>query len=230
MQQLLARFPAAVPALLPEQLAQQQPGLTAAAAGGDSGEDAPTGAAGSGGGEGAPTAAPGSTVALVFGREESGLLENELLLCSHACAIPTGKHLAAAATAAAAAAAAAADCGACRLSLQLGACWQASWQLCRVSHTRPTAHCRPAGRSQPSLNLSHATAVVLSQLFDLKQQSLMLARQRRQRQQQQDGQQQGQQQDQDEDQEQQPGQQRQQQQEQGMSGSLFESGELASMA
>lgn len=28
--------------------------------------------------------------ALVFGREESGLLDSELALCSHACAIPTG--------------------------------------------------------------------------------------------------------------------------------------------
>ena len=86
MQQLLARFPAAVPALLPEQAPQppqqqQQPGLSAAAAGVDS----------SGSGESEPRAASSSTVALVFGREESGLLESELLLCSHACAIPTGK-------------------------------------------------------------------------------------------------------------------------------------------
>jgi hypothetical protein len=29
-------------------------------------------------------------VALVFGREESGLLESELMLCSHACSIPSG--------------------------------------------------------------------------------------------------------------------------------------------
>lgn len=54
----------------------------------------------------------------MFGREESGLLESELLLCSHACSIPSG-------------------------------------------------------RAQPSLNLSHAAAVVLSQLFDLKQQRLL---------------------------------------------------------
>ena len=54
---------------------------------------------------------PPPPVALVFGREESGLLEEELLLCAHACAIPSG-------------------------------------------------------RSQPSLNLSHAAAVVLSQLFE----------------------------------------------------------------
>ena len=59
----------------------------------------------------APGEAPPPPVALVFGREESGLLEEELLLCSHACAIPSG-------------------------------------------------------RSQPSLNLSHAVAVVLSQLFE----------------------------------------------------------------
>jgi tRNA C32,U32 (ribose-2'-O)-methylase TrmJ len=30
-------------------------------------------------------------VALVFGREESGLTESELRLCSHACAVPTGR-------------------------------------------------------------------------------------------------------------------------------------------
>ncbi|GIL89509.1 hypothetical protein Vretimale_1925 [Volvox reticuliferus] len=48
--------------------------------------------------------------ALVFGREESGLTETELRLCSHACAIPTG-------------------------------------------------------RLQPSMNLSHAVAVVLAELF-----------------------------------------------------------------
>lgn len=35
-------------------------------------------------------AAQGVT-ALVFGREESGLNEDELRLCSHACAIPTGR-------------------------------------------------------------------------------------------------------------------------------------------
>ena len=51
-------------------------------------------------------------VALVFGREESGLTEAELSLCSHACSIPTGNL-------------------------------------------------------QPSLNLSHAVCVVLSQLWDL---------------------------------------------------------------
>ena len=54
---------------------------------------------------------PVRTTALVFGREESGLLDEEVLLCSHACAIPTG-------------------------------------------------------RAFPSLNLSHAVAVALSQLFD----------------------------------------------------------------
>ena len=29
-------------------------------------------------------------VALVFGREESGLTESELSLCTHSCSIPTG--------------------------------------------------------------------------------------------------------------------------------------------
>ncbi len=58
--------------------------------------------------------AGGKKVALVFGREESGLTEGELSLCSHACAIPTGSL-------------------------------------------------------QPSLNLSHAICVVLSQLWDLSQ-------------------------------------------------------------
>lgn len=47
----------------------------------------------------------------MFGREESGLTEEELRLCSHSCAIPTG-------------------------------------------------------RIQPSMNLSHAVAVVLSGLFE----------------------------------------------------------------
>lgn len=59
-----------------------------------------------------PPAGPAAGVtALVFGREESGLLETELRLCSHACSLPSG-------------------------------------------------------RLQPSLNLSHAVAVVLSQLFE----------------------------------------------------------------
>lgn len=31
------------------------------------------------------------TTALVFGREENGLTEQETRLCSHACAIPTGR-------------------------------------------------------------------------------------------------------------------------------------------
>lgn len=52
------------------------------------------------------------TEALVFGREESGLLDSEVLLCSHICAIPTGQTF-------------------------------------------------------PSMNLSHAVAVVLSQLFQI---------------------------------------------------------------
>jgi TrmH family RNA methyltransferase len=42
-------------------------------------------AAGDGGNSSSPK------VALVFGREESGLTEGELRLCSHACAIPTGR-------------------------------------------------------------------------------------------------------------------------------------------
>lgn len=52
----------------------------------------------------------GGQLALVFGREESGLLDEEVGLCAHACAIPSGRLF-------------------------------------------------------PSLNLSHAVAVVLSQLF-----------------------------------------------------------------
>jgi hypothetical protein len=113
MHQLLARFPAAVPALLDTPKGQQQ-----RQQGPQQGGDA---ASGEPAGEAAAAAAAGSVpiVALVFGREESGLLESELSLCSHACAIPTG-------------------------------------------------------RSQPSLNLSHAAAVVLAQLFDAKQQRLLL--------------------------------------------------------
>lgn len=61
LRQMLARYPAAVPALL------QPPAALA-------------------------EAAAGATVALVFGREESGLLEAELALCSHACSIPTGRQ------------------------------------------------------------------------------------------------------------------------------------------
>lgn len=120
--QLLARFPAAVPALLegpqphPRVSAPTSRAPAAAGAAGSGAGDALTAAVGDGGGGG--TAAQPGTTALVFGREESGLLEGELLLCSHACAIPTG-------------------------------------------------------RAQPSLNLSHAAAVVLSQLFDLKQQRLL---------------------------------------------------------
>lgn len=121
--QLLARFPAAIPALLPAGCAA---GGAAAAGDSSAAPNTAAGAAGAGGAAAAQgrTAAPCSaalgTVALVFGREESGLLESELSLCSHACAIPSG-------------------------------------------------------RAQPSLNLSHAAAVVLSQLFDLKQQQLMAA-------------------------------------------------------
>lgn len=40
----------------------------------------------------------------------------------------------------------------------------------------------PAGRSQPSLNLSHAVAVVLSQLFDVQQQRLLAEQQGQQQQ------------------------------------------------
>ncbi|KAL4441497.1 hypothetical protein ABPG77_002001 [Micractinium sp. CCAP 211/92] len=122
MRQLLARFPAAVPALLEGPQPQWQGSVAEPIA-----AAADTTAAGQpdvalGDAEQAArlpaAAARAETVALVFGREESGLLESELLLCSHACAIPTG-------------------------------------------------------RTQPSLNLSHAAAVVLSQLFDLKQQRLL---------------------------------------------------------
>ena len=59
----------------------------------------------------APTSVQ-SQLALVFGREESGLLDEEVGVCAHACAIPSGSLF-------------------------------------------------------PSLNLSHAVAVVLSQLFDV---------------------------------------------------------------
>ena len=38
-----------------------------------------------------PPPPPPTVVALVFGREESGLTESELRLCAHACAIPTGR-------------------------------------------------------------------------------------------------------------------------------------------
>ena len=74
--QLLARFPAAIPALAQPLVAPAPAGQGAAAGSDDSAA--------------AADAAPPGTVALVFGREESGLLESELMLCSHACAIPTG--------------------------------------------------------------------------------------------------------------------------------------------
>ncbi len=64
-----------------------------------------------------PSAA--GVTALVFGREESGLQESELRLCSHACAIPTG-------------------------------------------------------RIHPSMNLSHAVAVVLHDCFDRRLEALGL--------------------------------------------------------
>jgi tRNA C32,U32 (ribose-2'-O)-methylase TrmJ len=38
-----------------------------------------------------PLGPPAGSTALVFGREESGLTEDELRLCAHACAIPTGR-------------------------------------------------------------------------------------------------------------------------------------------
>lgn len=122
MRQLLARFPAAVPALLegPQPQLQGSPAALPAAAADTAAAGPPDDMVdGAVQALGPPAAAARvETVALVFGREESGLLESELLLCSHACAIPTG-------------------------------------------------------RTQPSLNLSHAAAVVLSQLFDLKQQRLL---------------------------------------------------------
>ncbi|EFN56840.1 hypothetical protein CHLNCDRAFT_144422 [Chlorella variabilis] len=131
--QLLARFPAAVPALLgdPQQQAAAQQGERQAATPPGAGQPAASGTAGT---AAAGAAAPAGPVALVFGREESGLLESELLLCSHACSIPTG-------------------------------------------------------RSQPSLNLSHAVAVVLAQLFDIQQQRLLLAEQAQEQRQQQEQQQ-----------------------------------------
>lgn len=105
MHQLLARFPAAISALLapPSALRQLAEVATTAAmaaeAAGSAGPGGSADAAGTGAAADAaaaaesrlPSAAPGP-VALVFGREESGLLESELLLCSHACAIPTGAN------------------------------------------------------------------------------------------------------------------------------------------
>lgn len=90
--QLLARFPAAVPALLgdPQQQAAAQQGERQAATPPGAGQPAASGTAGT---AAAGAAAPAGPVALVFGREESGLLESELLLCSHACSIPTGGTL-----------------------------------------------------------------------------------------------------------------------------------------
>jgi tRNA C32,U32 (ribose-2'-O)-methylase TrmJ len=63
---------------------------------------------------------PAGVAALVFGREESGLTEDELRMCAHACAIPTG-------------------------------------------------------RLQPSMNLSHAVAVVLAFAFERRLQLLGLS-------------------------------------------------------
>lgn len=80
---LRAAFPAALPAAPP------------------AGAGAPAGAGGGGG-----------MIALVFGREESGLTEAEVAACRHACAIPTSE------------------------------------------------------RAQPSMNLSHAVAVVLAPLYE----------------------------------------------------------------
>ncbi|KAI3426975.1 hypothetical protein D9Q98_006919 [Chlorella vulgaris] len=128
LHQLLAQFPAAVPALLtavePQQSQQQDPQQQQHRL---QDPQQPQQQQQTGSQEAAVGTA---TVALVFGREESGLLESELMLCSHACSIPSG-------------------------------------------------------RSQPSLNLSHAVAVVVSQLFDIKQQRLLAANQQQQQQQQQ---------------------------------------------
>jgi len=49
------------------------------------------GKGGGGGGKGGGENDNSGLVALVFGREESGLTEGELRLCSHACAMPTGR-------------------------------------------------------------------------------------------------------------------------------------------
>ncbi|PRW50932.1 rRNA methyltransferase [Chlorella sorokiniana] len=119
MRQLLGRFPAAIPALLlPPSGLQQLADSAGPEAAQASDEAASSSEANNPASAAAAAAAATGAVALVFGREESGLLESELLLCSHACAIPTG-------------------------------------------------------RTQPSLNLSHAVAVIVSQLFDLQQQRLM---------------------------------------------------------
>ncbi|KAL4854311.1 tRNA (cytidine/uridine-2'-O-)-methyltransferase TrmJ [Chlorella vulgaris] len=110
LHQLLAQFPAAVPALLtaaePQQAQQQDPQQQ------QQQQQQPPRQQQTGSQQ---TAVGAATVALVFGREESGLLES---------------------------------------------------------------------RSQPSLNLSHAVAVVVSQLFDIKQQRLLAADQQQQQQQQ----------------------------------------------
>ena len=187
-----------------------------------------------------PAAAAPGTVALVFGREESGLLENELLLCSHACAIPTGARVGCIASAYSGVAW---DevCAACALhaGAAVGLLWHMQGMAVQLlplllSIWHPLLSL--AGRTQPSLNLSHAVAVIASQLFDLQQQRLMAEclgdeEQQRVEQQQQAEQQQGQQ------QAAQPAAEQGQQQQQAanatllsgslLTGSLFESGEAA---
>ncbi|KAG2432469.1 hypothetical protein HXX76_008814 [Chlamydomonas incerta] len=78
---LLAEFPFALPQQPPAPRPAQPPPLPLSA-----------GAAGAGAAvAGAEAAAAAGTTALVFGREESGLTEAELRLCSYASAIPTGR-------------------------------------------------------------------------------------------------------------------------------------------
>lgn len=82
---LLAHFPATLPApMAAEERPSQENDSQPLEAGGSS-------SSGSSQQQDAQRQGGGERLALVFGREESGLLEAELLLCSHACAIPTGR-------------------------------------------------------------------------------------------------------------------------------------------
>ncbi|KAI8466150.1 MAG: Alpha/beta knot methyltransferase [Monoraphidium minutum] len=110
---MLRDFPGAIPGMAPPQRGSSSGGGSGGEQQGGAGlsdeqleaeverqlwrEAAPPGAAGAAE-EGAAAAgdlwseiASQGTTALVFGREESGLTEDELRLCTHACAIPTGR-------------------------------------------------------------------------------------------------------------------------------------------
>ena len=78
---LVREFPEAVPQLL---LPPPLPMALLAA------DDAPSSST-AGSTASGTAASPGGTTALVFGREEGGLTEQELRLVSHACAIPSGR-------------------------------------------------------------------------------------------------------------------------------------------